>query len=270
LLVVFLVFSQCDSTEDEPYSNISIIVDNAKAAMYFHTVFREAERAWYVVDSMDYKSFVDTVTAGTAIFKIYTYDDEANTVTVSYNAWVTDNGLALMGTLRVGFEKFSYRVNGRIASVSLTNFSINNQDIRGVDARITNRNEEDENHNDLYDFTIPAGAAIHEVGIHMPVIISASITNGRYERAEDGAWIYWGGTMSGMIRGDVNLSYSNTIISTSTNLAGETVDTRLRYSADCIIAQWGVSKIVVSGRPDIFFEYRCSQIYYRSEPVLVF
>ena len=58
ILLTIAIVSLCDCSKDtpeEPYSNKDIVEVNAQAALYFHTVFREAENAWAFINSKEYK-----------------------------------------------------------------------------------------------------------------------------------------------------------------------------------------------------------------------
>jgi len=281
LLICFALFNQCDEKTKEPVSNLDIVRYNAQAAMYFHTIFSEAEFAWAYVHNKDYYPFTnERIERSATVYKELNYD--GSTVTVAYNAWTTDNGLIIVGDLRVeSVTLHSYRNNEKTVKITLDIFSINRQHVRGH-AWIQPNNKED-NPNDFYLFTLSDGATIHEDPIKnekMPTLISASIERGSYERVQGGetlldqvddVWIYSGGIMKGIILNDSRLSYTNTIINTSIDAnTNENIDTKLRFSANCITAQWGVSKIVISERPDIIFIYKCSEIEYESEPVNVY
>ena len=241
-------------------------MDNAQGALYFHTVFREAVNVWAFIDSVDYveglyKDDANTLTA----YKELNYIESTNTVIVEYNAWVT-NYLFLMGRMTVKLNKDSYRKNGTSATVLLTGFSINGQDVVGESSiKFTGSGEKDQ-----YSFTLLDGAAIRECGNSMPVLISSTISNGQYELIEgketfsqdDDVWVY-SGIMKGQLRNDPNLKYTNTV-STTYTVNGENRDGKVHYHMDCTTARKGISQIKILGRSEIVFGYDCSECYFLS------
>jgi len=252
LAVVIFSLSQCNKKEASPsYSNESITTDNVLAAMYFHIIFCEAENAWAFIDDMDYvanKTYTDPASTST-VFKKMTYDDDTEIITIEYQAWVTNN-YDLTGTITVRIVKNSYRVEGKVANVYLRGFSINEQNVVGESS--LKYREEKNNDNDIYTYTLLNGSAIHEQGTSMPVLISGSVVNGRYERIEGGetlsldddVWAYFS-TMTGMVREVPSLKYTNTVLDT------------VQYSMNCKIARQGVSQIKIQGRSNIFYECLC-------------
>ena len=273
ILSVIAIIALCECTKEskEPYPNEYIVRDNAQAALYFHTVFREAENAWAFIDSVKYKSgvYADQSNPSPAV-KNLTYNESTNIVTVEYNAWVSNN-LLLVGTISVKFVKDSYRMNTYKASVYLTDFSIEGYNIVGeftIGYREVNNST-----NDHYTFEITDGA-IHEKGSSKPVLISGSVTNGQYERVEgnkkflqdDDTWAYTG-TMTGTLRDDPNQKYTNTVLTEYTYIAenGEEKNGIVHYSfGDCTTATSGVSQIKISGRSDIIYGYFCKEIDFLS------
>jgi len=260
--IIFLC--QCKKETRGPYPNDRIVEDNAQAALYFHTVFREAENAWAFIDSVDYAEDVYKDPASTlTIYKELTYDESTKTVTIKYNGWRT-NHLFLMGNIAVAFSKDSYRKNGMSAIVYLSDFSINGQNVVGEPSiRYTGNNEKVQ-----YTYTLN-NAAIHELGNSKPVLITGSISNGQYERTEgnetltqdDDVWVY-SGEMKGQLHNDPNLNYTNTVSATATyTVNGESLNGKVQYVIDCKTALQGMSLIKIKGRSDITFIYNCSECY---------
>jgi len=263
--IIFLC--QCKKTPENHYPNENIVMDNAQATLYFHTVFREAENAWAFIDSMDYRdsTYYKESNKSTSYIK-YTFKESEKpesekTVTVDYYAWVT-NQFLLEGTITVKFGIDSYRTVGSTASVYLTDFSINQQ---FVEASSTIKFNKTVDGKDTYTYTLRDGAAIHEQGYSaMPVLITCAIGNGQYERIEgnetltqkDDVWVY-SGVMTGMLRNDPNLKYTNTIVDSYSD-NGDVKDRRVYYSMDCKFAEQGLSQITFLKRPLIVFEYGCN------------
>ena len=263
LLAAVLVLCQCKKDSEEPYPNENIVMDNAQAALYFHTVFREAEYAWAFIDSKGYKEGTYTDDANrVAGSKELIYNENTKIVTIKYHIWET-NHLTLAGSMDVKFGVSSYRDDGQIANVYLTDLSINWQTVVGESAIKYRKGENSAN--DYYMYTLLEGAAIHEEGGSMPVLISSTITNGQYERIEgcetlmqgDDLWAF-SGVMTGLLHNDPNLKYTNTVIPNYT-LNGESKNGRIYYTMNCKLAKQGFSQITIAKRPDIFFEYDCSK-----------
>ena len=270
ILAAIVLLCQCKKDPEEPYSNENIVMDNAQAALYFHTVFREAENAWAFIDSKNYEdgTYIDEASRS-SIYKRLTYEESKKTVVIDYNAWET-NQLFLLGSITVEFAVNSYRGDGSTASVYLTDFSINQQSVVGGSS-IKYRKVQNSD-NDHYTYTLLDGAAIHEQGHAMPVLISATIANGQYERTEgndtliqeDDVWEY-SGVMTGMLHNDPNLKYTNTVNPASTYLEnGESKDGKIHYSMDCTFARQGLSQITFLKRPAIAFIHSCSGYYFES------
>ncbi len=272
LAVAIVSLSQCKKDSEESYPNENIVMDNAQAALYFHTIFREAENAWGFVDSVKYvsKAYPNPANTPTS-YKIITYDKSAKTVTIEYNAWVVANQL-LIGTIYFTVVENAYRpqTTGIIASITvdLTDFSINQQSVTGS-SKIQYVYKVDSK-NDHYTYTLYKGAAIYKAGVNMPVIITGEISEGQYERTKgsatytqkDDEWAY-SGAMTGMLHDDPNLKYTNTVL-TSYTVDGEKMDGTVYFTLNCTTAKQGVSQIKISGRPDIIYGYECSGIYYES------
>ena len=262
ILVVGVIFAfcQCKSDKVEEYSYESIALDNVQAALYFHTIFREVEYAWAFVDDAEYEKFEQPekwTTADKNVYKELTYDGEKATIT--YYAWVTADNLLLVGTIIVDIAEYSYRSTGKIASVLLQNFSIQGQDISGGNSKIQLKCQNVEsNENDIYSFSNITNVAIHEEGYNKPVLISASISNGQYERIagsdtfkpDDDVWAYWG-TMTGTIHEDPKLKYTNIVAK----------DNAINYNiANCEYGAQGEAKITIQGRSDIVCKYNCTGV----------
>jgi hypothetical protein len=267
LAVAVVLLIQCNKkeTDEQPYPNESIVLDNAQAALYFHTIFREAENAWALIDSMDYKSgtYNDPANSGTKT-KTYDFDEKNDVVSINYNAWPTNN-LSLAGTIRVTFEKISYRVDGKVATITLSNFSIHGQDIRGI-FRITYSRKEANTGNDMYSFQLIDSPTIHEAGYNKPVLISGS-GSGNYVRIEGGdtfeqdddVWTFTM-TMKGKIRENPKLNYTNTVIASYRDENGVTQDGKIHFTMDCKTAKQGLSQIVIPGRDNIVYAYFCDLV----------
>ena len=262
MFAAIIFMCQCKKEKEVPYPNEDIVKVNAKAALFFHTVFREAENAWALIDSVQYAEDVYKDPANlTTKYKELKYSESANTVTIEYNAWETNN-LLLIGRIVINFKKDSYRRSQMLATVILNNFSINGQDVVGESTITFTGNSE----KDLYTYTLLEGAAIREEGTSKPEQISCSISKGQYERIEgrktfsqkDDLWSYQG-VMKGKLRNDPNLNYTNTVLATSTYLINdENYNGIIYYSMNCTTAQKGISQIKIPGRSDIAIYYACS------------
>ena len=261
--IAFVALSQCKKEPEEPYPNENIVMDNAQAALYFHTIFREAEHAWAFINDKDYKpdTYADPENKP-PITKSYIYNAVTNDVTINYNAWVTNN-LLLAGTIRVGFQTNSYRIPDKVANVYLTDFSINGQTIMG-EPSIKYKKSGD---NDQYTYTFTDGV-IRKKGISMPVLISGNITDGQYERIEGGetllsqgddVWAYYG-TMKGLLHEDPKLNYTNKVLNTYIDENGENGIIHFTMDANCKTASKGVSQITIPERPDIVYGYFCRSV----------
>ena len=238
-------------------------MDNAQAALYFHTIFREAEIAWAFIHEKKYVSGTyDDPASKSTFYRKYTCKDNINAidVTINYNAWVS-NHLLLSGTIIVQFPLNSYHSDGMVANVLLTGFSINGHDVRGESSIKYKKGS-----NDQYTYNVFEGA-IHEEGYSKPVLITGSITNGQYERTEedetssqdDDVWVYYG-TMKGMLHNDPKLNYTNEILISYTD-GGEVKNGKVHYKMDCeTYRRQGVSKISIPNRPEIIYGYFCSNI----------
>ena len=265
----FILLVSCKKEPEKPYPDENIIMDNVKATVYFHTVFREAENAWAFIDQKKYESdvtFADPASTSSQ-YKKLTYDENTDMVTVEYNAWVSAN-LLLVGNIYVKFEKDVYRtVNNATATVTLGDFSINGQMVTGG-SKITYQKVEN-SETDRYNYALLNGVAIYEQGNSMPILISATMNNGRYERIEgyetltqdDDIWTF-SGTMTGKLGKDQILSYTNTIQTAYQGNDGEKIDGTVRFTPQCDFAEKGISEVKITGRPDIIYEYACKEVFY--------
>ena len=253
--VVFLC--HCKTEEAEPYTNEQIVTDNAQAALYFHTLFREAEAVWAFIHEKDYEegTYTETIRPNVSKEMVHTINNNAHNVTVTYSTW-TSGHLTLMGKITVIFGKDSYRRDAMVANIYFTDISINWQSVVGEASMKYISGE-----NDRYSFTLIEGAKIFEEGHGKPELISATINNGQYERlskeSDGDLWAY-AGEMKGQLRNDPSLSYTNTVAATLT-VNNETVDGRVYYNMACKTARQGISRIKIEGRPDVYFEYFCSE-----------
>jgi len=272
LAVVFVVLSQCKKNTEEPYSNVDIVMDNAQATLYFHTVFCEAEYAWAFADINKYedKTIADPKRKLTYL---HNSKEKANdSVAIEYNDYVLKNYLSLTGKIIVTFDNdSSYRKISKKASILLDDFSINGQSVIG-EATITYRKTATIP-NDQYTYTLLNGANIREAGTSA-ILISCVIANGQYERIkennnpdgdddDDNIWVYTG-DMTGTLLNDPNLKYTNTVPASSYTLNGETKDGKIRFTKDCSIASEGLSLIKIAKRPDILYFYNCEELYFES------
>ena len=271
-IIVIISLSGCKKNNSEEfYPNENIVQDNAQAALYFHTIFREAENAWATIHSKNYVSGSYTDPANTLTsYKKFDYDKETKTVSISYNAWVSDD-LLLIGFISVKFGENTYRMKDQIADVLLTDFSINGQNVAG-DFSIKYRVVEN-SANDHYTYSKRFdAAAIHEQG-SSTVLISGAITNGQYERTEGGdtllqdddVWAY-SGVMTGILRNDPNLQYTNTVLTTYTTVNGKVENGTIiyKFGLDCTTAFAGVAQIKITGYSDIIYGYDCTKNYFVS------
>ena len=271
LFAAIIFLCECKEKSDEPYPNEYIVTDNAQGAMYFHAIFREAEYVWAYIDSMDYAEGVYRLPESPSTDYrelICTEDKEknTNTVIVEYHDWKT-NHLSLAGKIKVIFSNdSSYRKNGKVANVYLEDFSINGQDVVGESTiKFTGNSEKD-----LYAYTLSNGSAIYQLGNSKSVLISGGVNNGQYERVEgmetfsqdDDVWAFQG-VMTGQLRNDPNLKYTNTV-SATVMIDGAREDGRVFYNMSCKIAQKGFSQIKIPKRPEIDFEYECSRCRFTS------
>ena len=274
LAVVFVALSQCKKASEEPYPNKNIVMDNAQAAVYFHAVFSEAENVWAFIHSQKYeeKSYRDPASTSTSsrVMTYESYNETKNRVTVEYVNWTT-NLLSLSGKIEVIFDKdSSYRKDGKMANVMLTDFLINDQKVAGeatLKYRRVGSSNPDVSVNDQYTFALLNGAVIYEKENPTQALISCSISNGQYERIQgnstlkqdDDEWVYSSGAMTGMLRDDPNLKYTNTV-SPSYTQNGQNIDGKVYYTASCKTARQGISLVKITGRPDIRYFYNCLDI----------
>ena len=284
LFFAIILLDNCKNDQEKPYTVENILMDNAMAAAYFHIVFREAEHAWAYIDSMDYISDNYELSAGKTMNcnddknknKNKTEEEGKDTITViiDYQGWMVA-GLSLDGAISIDFKKDHYReVNGAIADISLIDFSINGQRITG-ESRITYQKVEN-SETDRYSLTLLSGSAIYENGNPKSMIISATISGGRYERTagnetftpDDDEWSYTG-TMTGALGKDQKIRYTNTIMPTFTYTIDygdekETKNGTVYYSTECTVAKHGIAQIKIAGQPDITYIYRCSRVDYET------
>jgi len=268
LICIFVALVSCkDENEEEPYSNLEIVLDNAQASLYFHTIFREAENAWAFVADKNYEPFEPEHFGplGANFYKTISCSTVGNiiTATIVYQTWIT-NSLNLGGTIKVEFDRLSFRSSTKTAMVSLTQFSIEGQNVTGgmVLTYIAGSD------NDRYEMRLIQNPTIQERGAHnMPVLISISQGSGNYERIKGGRsfsqfedeWKYWG-AISGRLRDNPNMTFTNTVVETVAN-----EDAAVYYDMNCGTATRGKASIIISGRDDIDFEYRCNQIHFNTE-----
>lgn len=264
LLFAIILLANCKKKPEEPYSVDNILTDNALAAVYFHTVFREAENTWALVDSIiKYVSETYEIPANRPASKTLTYNADTDTVTVKYNEWKT-GGHLLSGTMYITFLKDAYRVGDAKADVKLDDFSINGQTVTG-ESRITYK-KVNNSQTDHFSYTLLDGAAIREKGTSMPVIITGIISNGQYNRIEGGEtleqeddiWEY-SGRMTGTLGKALSMKYANEVQS---SFQGE--NGTVHFTTDCKFAEQGIAKITIARRPDIFYGYYCSGVYYET------
>lgn len=270
LAVVFAALCQCKKNAEEPYSNIDIVMDNAQAALYFHTVFCEAEYAWAFADINKYEDKTVSDDPKRKLSYWHNSNEKANdSVAIEYNDWVLKNHLSLSGTIIVTFSNdSSYRKDRKTASILLSDFSINGQSVVG-EATISYRKTAT-NPNDQYVYTLFNGSSIRETGTSA-MLISCVIANGQYERIEgndtmaqndDDVWAF-SGVMTGSLHDDPNLKYTNTVTATLT-INGVNEDVRIYYTMDCVTAFQGISQIKIAKRADIIYAYGCSELYFES------
>ena len=265
LSFAIILLATCNKNAEEPYSVDNILTDNALAAIYFHTIFREAENTWVLVDSIiKYKTETYEIPANRPASKTLTYNADTDTVTVKYNEWPS-GGHLLSGTMYVTFIKNAYcTVDGAKADIKLNDFSINGQMVT-ADSRITYK-KVNNSKTDHFTYTLLDGAAIREKGTSMPVIITGTISNGQYNRIEGGetltqeddVWEY-SGRMTGTLGKGLSMKYTNEVQS---SFQGE--NGTVHFTTDCKFAEQGIAKITITGRPDIFYGYYCSGVYYET------
>ena len=268
ILAIGFVFTltQCKDEGDIGYSSNDIVIDNVKAALYFHVVFREAEYAWAIVDSIigyaSTESYIEMDSSNNIAFKKYTYSDTTKipVATVEYNEWrftLGDEDIHINGSFTIAIDTFSYRVSRSVSTVTLLGFSINEQSVTGS-ARITCQNVES-NENDIYSFNLLSGASIRKKGDNTTTLITASIPSGRYERVigvetftpDDDVWGYLG-NMNGIMRENPKLNYTNT---------GDRV---FYYSTFCNYAENGAARIEIKDHPVIYYWSSCYDTYYET------
>ena len=271
LAIVFVSLSQCKKNTEESYSNLNIVMDNAQAALYFHTVFCEAENAWAFADINKYEDKTDVSDTKKKLTYFHSIKDKGNdSVAIEYQDWELKNHLSLTGKIIVTFDNdSSYRVNQKRANVLLDDFSINGQTVAG-EATITYRKTAT-NPNDQYTYTLLNGSYICETGTSA-MLITCVIANGQYERIEenetiaqddDDVWAF-SGVMTGTLHDDPNLKYKNTVPATPYTLNDEPKDGKIRFTKNCKTAGEGSSQIEIAKRPDIIYFYGCSELYFES------
>jgi len=269
-LAVIIFLCQCHKDSEQPKSNETIVLDNAQAALYFHTIFRESEYAWALMDSLGYRGGSHREPANPMMgskLLIFNLSEKTLNVDVQYDAWLTHH-LRLTGTISLTIDTCSYRTDAKEAKVKLSDFSINGQAIVG-ESSIKYRKVAN-NTNDHYTFTLFDGTVIYEAGVSMPVLITSTISNGQYERIkgsetwkhDDDVWAF-SGVMTGMLHDDPNLKFTNTVTQTQL-INGESADTRVYYSMDCKFGSNGLSQIKIAKRPDIYFGYGCTELYFET------
>ena len=251
---------------------MDIVLDNAQAAMYFHTIFCEAENAWALVNSEEYVSFgpVDLRQTNATSYKKITYDEDENTVIIEYQSWTSFNNLNLEGTIIVEFDTSSYRKPRETARIFLEDFFVEGQNVAGR-ASLQYKNVE-EGDNDQYTYNVFEGTTIFEKDGN-PVLLTALINGGNYERItggetlshDDDVWKYWG-TMTGMLREKPNMRYTNTVVQTI-DIDDVKYDSAIYYELGCKTARHEFdypvySEIKIPGRDDIRYVYLCSQVLF--------
>ena len=261
--IAFVTLCQCKKDKDGPYPDKDVVIDNAQALMYYHIIFREVENAWAVVHSKGYKEFTPITEENGNLYKELAYNEDKNVIEIDYHTWGTNK---LDGKIRIDIENVhNYRKKGGNITVFLHDFTINWQQIKGG-AKIKYTGEEDDE-NDSYSFSLASESDIYEEGYNMPVLITSLITNAGYERIaggetlspDDDEWKYWG-NMTGTIRNEPGLKYTNTI----------TKEYAVHFTMDCKTAKQGISLVTIPGRANIVYEYGCSAIYFESETLNVF
>ena len=69
LSFAIILLVNCKKEQKERYTVNKVLMDNAMAVSYFHTVFREAENAWAYIDSMKYELETYEITSGKIMCK---------------------------------------------------------------------------------------------------------------------------------------------------------------------------------------------------------
>ena len=271
IVVAFAALNQCQKESTKPYTNLDIAFDNERAAFYLHTLFSEAENAWAFVDANEYKSFgpIEIAPSDARSYKKVIFNENTDTVTVEYRAWLSPSNLVLDGTLTVGVDTLSYRSSGKIARVETVGFAVGGQNVN-YRATLQYKNVE-EDANDQYTYNLLDGTAIYEKRNNAPLLITTVIRNGNYERTEGGdtfshdddVWKYWG-VMTGMLREKPDMKYTNTVTPTIVE-DGVTYDAAMYYEPGCITARQGLSLIEIKGRDNVLYMCMCSQIDFRSD-----
>ncbi len=276
ILLSVSVLSLCYCKKDDEGSSYTvddIVYTNSQAAVYFHTMFREAENAWAIVDSIKYSTDPYEEKNGSAYKKITFKETEAQiSVTVEYNAWMSGTFL-LGGSMTIILPGKFYRVKDKAANVTLNSFSINGQRVIGT-ATLMYRVVEGNEKNDHYDYSLADAAIYHAKESPAQRLITAGITNGKYERIGGGAtvkqnddiWSYTA-TMKGLLYDDPNMAYTNTILSTQEYelIKGDKLTGIVNFSFSCKTAQKGMSQVVISGWPDMIYVYNCDGVVYLAQ-----
>ncbi len=266
-IIVISIFGGCKKDSEESITNEQILENNAQAVMYFHTIFRESENAWAVVDSINYDpTNIVEEKVGSSYRKI-SYNSDTNTVTVEYNAWVSGR-MQLGGKVYIKVPN-RYKENGSTAAVTLESFSIQAQRVTGAATLTYSKVEGSET--DHYQYKLTNGAIYHQDETQLQVLITANIQNGAYERTAGGntvdqkndLWAYTG-TMTGLLYEDPNMSYTNNVLTSYVDGSGATQNGTVYYSLGCLTAKEGVAQIKTSGRSDITYQYDCSEYFYVS------
>jgi hypothetical protein len=234
------------------YTVGDIVQYNAQAAIYFHTIFREAENAWAFIHEKKYDTQVYTEETGASYKKIYCGETEGSQciINIEYNSWLSGT-FHLMGKITVTLpDKNVYRQEGKTAGVKLSDdFSIAQQRVTGSSSMTFVKNAEDAN--DHYDYKLTS-ASIYDMDDRQR-LITAGISNGKYVRMGgnqtlspgDDIWALTA-TMTGQLFDDANMKYTNTVVD-----SGEPV----YFLMNCPKAIGGVSDVIIPDRPYIRYTY---------------
>lgn len=251
--VVALLLYGCKQDDGEhSYTVDDIVQYNAQAAIYFHTIFREAENAWAFIHEKKYDTQVYTEETGVSCKKVYCGETEGSQfiINIEYNSWLSGT-FHLMGKITVTLpDKNVYRQDGKTANVKLSDdFSIAQQRVTGSSSMTYVKSTEDAN--DHYDYRLTE-ASIYDVDDRQP-LITAGISNGKYVRIEGNQTLSQGddtwalvATMTGQLFGEANMKYTNTVVNP---------DEPVYFLMNCPKAIGGASDVIVPNQPYIRYTY---------------
>jgi hypothetical protein len=247
MAIMLLMQSGCRKDDNASGNPGTMVTDVAQAYMYYFFIFREAETAWALVHENGYLTGTVLDTENRTISYVFS-DKGKYSIDIVLKDWTWNASSAtLSGKITVDLPADSSYMKKDKATISLSDFFINQQEVKGFSTITYSQNEEI----DYYGYVLASGSIYSVDG--NDILITSAITSGTFQRAQgsatiatpdDDIWTF-NGTMTGKIRNAATLQYSNTVATQAPPV----------FDWNCSRkAQQGVCKLTV-GKQEIIYDY---------------